>query len=889
MNTALLRHAIENVWCNPGQDRQYVYRLARLTPRWGIRRQYTDIYERIALPEDNTRYHIYQTGRVIPINLGLPTEARCWHRLSDVIEEYSTLLELYTASGIQFPRHNSYFWITPSRNLLIAVPIQERIHDLEDSPLYLRLYDNAYWDSRRNVGGVGILYRGMDVDSEQSLLRFQRQVADLVDEHSGYPYYFVNGRFVQNVSLVTAIEGDTVEFLLDTSIKAMYEFQITEQPTFQSTLDSVNKYILHYEGLGDGIIEYRDDCDLFLYAPGIQDRFMGLTYHRNQDHWLRMVTHKDYSIPIPRLTNFATSFPGDVRHGIDPNRFPENRWESLDGKVLRLYLRHSGYHRPLVPEANRIQELYRLPSQRILAALRGTDSLVDVWRAANLEESQYIQFMSRPAKDLFPVGFNTWDEHPEKDDLQEVVGDLYGYHAAATILAGTPRRPAPLAGTQTPYVDLPWEHQRNGTVFEYDAEGELIDYHHHTAGRYYRPKSEECELIEALAGRGASGNTVVGRDPVEVFDGYDFRVYVRNVSGGVPTSEWRDITFADDRDTYGWFDYVSTPQRWVWSIDNRLEGAVRQSNAFVLYQLNLTKGSGQLQFSIEEKVYRQDIGDYERQIAEIPHGHYDLYLNGKALAEGVDYHIEWPRVVIYNLEYLVESPVQSVVVRGHGFCDQDLQRHPKAEVGFVQYGVLSYNHHYDIHTNKVLRVVVDGQYRHPDSVVFDEDSGTFRMQDVRNGAPYYIQAPFVNFREVYRDDFLARAKDDAIDRQISDYMTEYYPVTNPTNPDFIERPYRVISPFTQKLLHDIMEGWIDQGVVEYDHDHRTIREACQDYHWLLPFDLCNRDYPEIHMNVLPHWYDDPVELNIYQYRFLVRALEAHLNTPPDLAAFVKVI
>jgi hypothetical protein len=888
MNTALLRHAIDNIWCNPGMDRQFVYKLARLTPRRGVQRQYTDIYERIPLPVEGVRYHIYQTGRVVPLNLGLPTDIRQWHRLDSTVEGHKTLMELYTASGIQFPRFNSYLWITPSRNLLFAVPINERVHELEDSPLYLRLYDNAYWTSERSDGERFLFCRGLHVTNDQALLAFQRKVRDIVDEYGGYPYYFVNGRFVNNISLVSATDGDVVEFVLDGSIKAMHEFVIEDLPTFQSELDEMNKYLLHYPGEGDGIIEYRDDCDLFVYQPGVQNRFMGLTYHRNQDHWLRMVTHKDYSIPVPRLTNFVTSFPGDYRHAVDPNRFDRGRWESLSGKVLRLYLRHSGYHRPLVPEANRLQELYKLPEHRIVAALRGTDSLVEVWTAKHLERSAYIQFMSLPAREVYPIGYMTHEDNEQKVLLQEMVGEAYGYYAAGKVLADTPKRPAPLPGTTTPYVSLPWEHQRNSTLFEYNAEGELLGYHLHTGGVLHQPRFAGCQLVEGMAGRGGGGNTVIGRDPVELATGYDFRLYVRPMFGGVATGPWEDITFAEDRHEYGWLDDVSVPHRWVWTLPSGQQGVVRQDNAFVLYALNLIKGDGHLRFSIEEKVFDQTSGDFQRQIAEIPHGQYDLFLNGRALAEDIDFIINWPEVVIFNTEYLNEDDQQQVMVRGYGFCQADLTRHPKTEVGFVTYGVLSHNHHYDIHSNRVLRVIVDGRYRHPDDVIFDEDDGTFQMEGVRNGAPYYIQTPFINFREVYADDYVAREKDEEINRQVSNYLTEYFPQPAPEDPNFIDRPYRVISPFTNKLIHDLREGWFYPPGIEGDYSHHQVREWCEPYRWLLPFDLCNRQYDEIHINVIPHWHPGPISLTLYQYRFLVRALEAHLNNPPDLSAFVNI-
>ncbi len=560
MNEYLLRHAVDNIWCNPEQDRQYTYRLARLTPKRGVRHTINLFYERLVLPTQTDTYHVYQIGQVLPRRVGIPPNKRQWMSLAYLANDHLLHTDLYTNDGIQFPRFESYVWITPSRNLIVAVKINPRIHDLEAADLYLRLYHNAYFQSERSDGSAYLITDGMRVKSDNDLLIFQRDLKKLIDERGGYPHYYVNGRFVKNISIVTAGVDDVVEFVLDGSIKRMVEFEINELSEFVSTLDSERKYILHYDDPSVNTIEYLDDVDLFMIQPGIQGRFTGVWYHHNEGHWLRMLTHKDYSIPVERLESFVQVHPTDPRHQLMPDRWPADKWSTLSGMRLRLYIRHSGYERPLVPDAHRIQELYRLSSDRIVGAMTGTDATLDLWRAENLETCPYVRFMSAGPEVVYPITYGRFTAtHPDKEDAQAFVGDVYGYHAAATFLAGTPSDVYVMDGRK--YADLAFEHQLNSTVFEYDAAGVLLGYHHHLNGTYYMPRHGDTVRVEALTGKGSySSNVTYGNDPVDITYGHNFRVFIQEVWGGVRYGDWVDITDLPNRGDYGYLDNTAEPQ-----------------------------------------------------------------------------------------------------------------------------------------------------------------------------------------------------------------------------------------------------------------------------------------------------------------------------------------
>jgi len=883
MNAQLLRHAIANVWCNPAQDRQFVYKLAQLTPRYGTRDHLRLYYEHLRMPTPKIKYHVYQIGHALPKALGLPLKTQQWLRLSELANTELLHTELYVESGIQFPRFSSYIRLTKNRNVIVAVPINPRVHDLEDHTLYLRVYSNAFFNSPRSEGRRHLKVGGAVVETQDDLIALQRELRLTMDALGGWAYHFVNGRLVQSISLTTAAVGDVVEYVIDGSIKRRVVFKINSLKSFHSTLDAAKKYILHYTDPSVQQIEYLDDVDVFLVKPYIQDRYMGVTYHRNEIDWLRMLTHKDYSIPSHRLDEFVNIHPIDTRSLENTERWPTDEWTTLVGMELHMYIRDSGYDRPLMAEANRIQDLYSLSSSKILQALTGTQSTVPFWRAERLEQSEYVRFMSALPREVHPLTYNDVDvTSEEKQNAQEFVGRAYGYHAASVYLSDTPSVVKEADGRR--YAELAYTHHKNATVFEYDGDGLLLGRHHHVFGEQYPTRNTAAELVEAITGYGSvRSDTVYGSAPVTLTQGHNHRAYVKRMWKNEPRGEWVDVTHNPD---YGHVDRSAVPARWVWAVDHVTHyGAVRQDSGFFCRNLTLDQHSGYFGFSL---MALETHNGYTAEVAlEIPYDTLDVFLNGRSLIENLDYVVHWPRVVLCNYEY-VQPGDQTVLVRAYGMANSDLTRNPPANVGFMRYGALSRNHRHDLHENKVRRVIVDGHYRNPRDVVYAEDVGAATLTDERNGAPYAIQTPPTVFRDVFLDDDTARAEDDLRDKAVSDYMTLVHPTPQPTEPDFIQAQYHTYSPFANKILHELLNGTLEYGNLFEQYSDTDFREWCTQHEWLLDYDLCNTEYDTDHVEVYPHWYREPVELPLVEYNLFSRIVKHYLRHAPDVSAFVKV-
>lgn len=890
MNEYLLRHAIRSVWCNPSMDRQHVYKLVRVSPRFGTHTAYTIDSERYLMPTERDYYMIYQIGKVEPSLLGVPKRYNTWMSLKDIANETALYAELYVASGIQFPRFDVHILITGTKNLVVAVKMNDRVNTLDQQDVFLRFYNNAYFDSERSTQAARktVFVMGGTPKTTQEVVDLQVAMSLAVAARGGVPYYYVNGRFSSELTLSNCSPGDAMELVIDSSIDKYIDFDLGNMPTFMSTLDGVNKFLIHYNDPSVQSIKFYDDLDIFLYKKGGNGgRFLGTTFHRNDGNWIRQLTHKDYSVSIPRLNSFKATYPVDPRFIIDSIKFPEERWENLSDLKMRIYFRQSGYDRPLQPEASRIHELYRMSDTRVVRAMSGLDSTLDIWKAANLEKAAYVKFMGSPPSSVVPIGFNDPDvTSAQKEAAQEFAGSVFGYHVSASIMAHTPTDVKSVNGRRE--ADLPYAYWYNATCFEFDAAGVLLEYHHHAGGRRYPVRNALTVRVESIVGRGGNSlNTTYGKVVVPLDKQYNYRIYVVGIYGGKPTGGWQDITDLPNRSDWGYLDTTGDVPKWTWVYDaTKWYGSVRQDDRFLCYPLSLNKDIGLLRFSVGSYETHQGLTDFK--LLEVPFAQLDIFLNGRALIENLDYVVKWPEVVICNTEYLLPTAMQSLLIRGYGTCNDDLTRPTMSEFGFVEYGLLSNDATYNIHTHKVQRMVIDGHYRDPKTLHFEEDWGVTTVLDERNGAPYSIQTPPMIFRDVFLFDSQARKEDDLRDNAVAAYMGNLYPKRERPYIDTIVKQYAVVSCFANKLLHDLKAGVLAPAGLMDHYSEADIRNWLKGYEWLLDFDLCNRDYNETHVQVYPHWKGAPVGLPIERYNFFKRALKTYLRITPDVSVFVFV-
>ncbi|MNU48727.1 hypothetical protein D3C71_376510 [compost metagenome] len=851
MSDYLIEHALDNVWCTPDQDYQYIYRMAHITGKFGVSRTVDVEWQTIHLPNRKDDFNVYWIGQIHPKLLGLINSWKTWTPFSTVCEQAKMIVDLYNVDGVQIPRHMAYLQVMGDRNIVIAIKRNEIFGSLYHNPLYFRVYSNAFFASERSYKDVNMVkINGYTYDDDRAkLLTFQREYLAWKAK-LGHTYAYINGYLVDDFQPDRVIPGDIVEYVYDSTIRRVVDLPLKNLSTFVSLVDNKRKYLLHYVDDQKVTIDYRDDIDIYLIKKETNGRYRGIYHHKNQPDSLRMVTHKDYAIVVPYVAGFVAATEG---------------WHDLAEITVRLCIREAGWKRPLVDENSRIKELYKLKVKDIPKAMLGLESTVAVWRADNLEAAMYPKVMGARGPDI----------------TRKMVQDAYGYNAISKLVADTPQKVTVLPRDR--FAEMPIGLQTDATCYEHDANGVLMGYYPHTSGKFYSPRNEACRLIEALVGIGSNVlDTIYHQLRSPLNPTYNYRFYKCSMVAGTPSFEW--VTATPN------VDYVIANDEVVWTLDRvRWYTAVRDDRKFLAFNLSITAPDGLYYFPIKVTEKRTD-GNYYEQPMNLPMGKLELFLNGHPLIEGLDYFLNWPYVTLTNREFLVESGPQQIFGRATGFPQDDLTLEAPAEFGFVQNGLLSRNRRFDIRDDKVMRMIVRGRTLTRDKLKFAEDhSGVYLTTEVKNGSPYQIDDVVVPLRGLVDENtYSLRAKSKVTDQAISDYLTLKLPEPVISNPNMIEERYEVFSPFACKVMFDLMSGliWDDQMKAYYgDPD---IKRWLKDYEYLLDFDPCKRDVDTRYVSIHPHHLSYETELDIYQYNFLKRAIAFYLEGKVDLSHFVSI-
>lgn len=855
MYDIMRKYATDNVWCSPwGQDNQSIIAPARLTKDGGDIVSTRFMLGELTLPKRDTYYHLYQVGQISPVILGLFHREPAWSEgqwrsFQDVVNMMPLFVDINSDDGIHLPLQDCYYKFTKERALVVAFPVNPGVDvDMNRNRIYMRFYTNRFYDDLPDgTHSYGSWARGnMEIVNASTILAGWKQ--------EGNVFSYVNGVLVDKVDLLTVKLSDRINLVKDTSVKRVVNLKIRDLIQFRSELDSCFKYLIHYPETIDEAIDFIDDVDVYVTVEKDGQTY-GRYLHHNRQRNLRQVTHRDYSVPVDNVQMLVEALKAQLN-------YPELEFQDAN---VRLYIRNSGYNRPLVFSHDRLHELYKLSDTDVRAAMVGMDSLVPFWRADVLEQSNYIKMMRSREVDL----------------TTEVIEDGFGYNAISKVIGGTPSFGLPYNGKRL--FELPVGLTNNVTVFEYDAEGLLLGYYHVVSALNYVSQDDRCVLIEAVSGQGTHEPCQdIAQQDLAVPEHNSFRLYhCYNNEYGEPLGDWQDVT-----DTGR---YTVENGLVKWEPDSQYSLLMRTDEKFLCFSFEMRAVAGTLVFDLTEK-----LGD-EDYVMPLPCGDLDVFLNGHSCIEGLDVFVDFPKVSLVCKDYLVQpagSAMQQITVRFTGFAENTpdgLKLRKKDDYGFIDHAVLSNNYRYNIRDDKVIRIVVKGRLHHRSEVTFSEEHEGSAIIDELNGKPYQVKDVIVPLKEITSTEtYQMRQLSLARDKAVSDYMTLKLPQPERGAVSAMYERHCLFSPFLSHLINDLNSGQFDMSLIQKEISDQDVLEICKPYEYLLNFDpmVVNNGVDQRYVVIHPHQLTNTIALGHYAYIFIKRVVALYANQNVVLAQHV---
>lgn len=825
----LIERSYKRLWQSPGQDIQYVVAPSRVTPRRGALGKITLGMKEYTLPTRGDWYSVFVFGDLPHFMVGVDEFINKWVSVQAHCNNSNTLISIYDDRGLVYPTFDAYFLYTRDGQVAIALKNHQKTLNVLDDQIYIKWRSSSWFNIPNNlVQGEGIVVQGKVITSRDDVSILSARWLEL-NARPGYLWVYKNGRRISRAHATTLQVGDYVELVWDGSVREVLKYKLKELDVFTSDLDKKSKYLIPNVGYGE-TIDYRDDIDMFIMEHWNENEYDGVYYHHNQEDTIRNVTHRDFSTPTAYVI-------GVIEANV--------RWNLASDLRLEVLIRHSGWIRPIPDVHVKLYDLFRLPHQKRLEALTGEQSLIPEWTASNLESSSFNELMDKSD------GYISL----------ELATRAFEYSAISK-MAG----PVVYERGESNSIRLGALYHYRSTVYEYNAFGKLLGRYLHTISPDYRPHNEHCAYVEVYYGwPGLNMGTVFGKQEQKLDAHSDYRFYIAQKQVGESYDNWVDVTGDESKyqiDDTGKLTWKVSPSSYL--------TAVRKDCDFLDNTIELDRMDRLLLLSIQTDNLYQDRGELKGWL-EIPPGEMDVFLNGYHLVEGIDYYVNWPEICITNIIYRSPTLVNKIQVRARGFCNKDMTRRKLKDFGFVYNRKLLSRDRYFVMEDKVNVIHSNGRLV-PVDWAFENEWERKLLPESYNGKPYQIRNPVIPLKNLVNETTTELLeKSEEIDKRIEDYLTDKLGIEDTELPRDINYKYPVMSPFMSKLLHDLLNGIlpIDEFMTSYSDEF--LLDKLSRYNYLLEYEPTYSGYLSDFMEVHPHPYLKPVEVNVYQYRILDRA------------------
>jgi len=554
MSDQLLQHAVENVWCNPGQDQPGIIQLSFFRRvRGEVQQRIKFAYSELSTPTKET-YDLFFIGQYQISQWGVDALFNEWQSLEVITNATKTLLTVFDRQGYMVHPHDVFLIRLPNARVVAAIRGNTGKRDM-----YLSHYTNAFFSSVRSLNSNEVWVRGVTFDglNMQAVLGILTQAMNL--KAAGVPIrMFESGVEVNVIIPSTLTIGTPITIMRDDSIDTTTYVDVDSLNYRLSGKDNSRKYVIDIGSMDT--IQYHDDIEFRVCRLNADGSLAtGLLFHRLQPNNVRMLTESTYSISIDQINHIRLELgPGNC--------------------FIAVIARKSGYDRPLIFESSKLHELARLPDNFRQLILTARVPTIKEWSFAHLENSKYVSIMRRPIIDASA----TLD-----------VYNAYGYNAIAYYLAPH------MTFSPSPQVSVP-EVYRDGSVVQY-GEGITVNAINGNPTFDVDTETTAVEFYQNKLQPNAMDYYNVASIPKTTAE---VRFYIRNKTA----QDWIDITHAvtwtTDGDTMV-HDYQNPLNYWAIRVDgNGLHRQFTITEDRGIYTVPLIDDNGTIELPYKDVVVR---------------------------------------------------------------------------------------------------------------------------------------------------------------------------------------------------------------------------------------------------------------------------------------------
>lgn len=854
------RFGLENIYCSSRQDRQFAFKMVRVTKAKFPVKRIAQVYSvSKPLPDNTSSYHVFVIGNIPPMLLNLLRQNRDWYRdywvnLKDDINERNYIGQIYNDDGVMFPREYIHYSFIDESSLIIAIKADvniKRKFDI-DSFKYFRVYSNSYFNTLEYNGlpvknGIKIHCGEVAINAEK--VSYQNLITNY-KVNGGDVIIYVNGYYTDNLNL-NIPDYSYVEVIYDQSIISKEKYDISSLRTFDSIKDNKLKYLLFREKIVD-YIQYEDDNEIYISNDN-ELVTKGLYYYEHSDYSSRNVTDKDYSLSSNFINNQAVTLSNLTTGGI-----PD--------KILVLYTRRSGINKPLVYSSLKLHELYKLPQEVERDVISNVNYSLNELRAETLENSDYFKLASANCL---------------RDVTKELCTAAVGYNGIKYYYGYTPS-----VVENDLNISVPMLYSKESYAYEYDLTGLLLQ-RHTTNGPMYTCSSSDVKYVEFLQGITPTHyEKLYTNNETATLRDSEYKILSAYFQGISRISNWEDITNNSLRVSYVNNEVTFNEE------DGKLI-KIHYLDQPLTLDLELPLVDGTLFFPI---YVEEDRGlGVQKYNVDIPYLNLEVFLNGRRLTDKIDYFINYPYISICNKLYLDHTKEkQNIHIRLHGYTLDKAKINSNEISGFVNNGVLTRNNYYDIRDDKVFSVFIKGKLYNRSNVIFAENDNTVRAVHPFNGLPYSVVEHQTLVKDVCGLDSLPiYEKNKEIDIKISQLYNNIFPEPDMNQFNTISDHWYLFSPIVAKIIYDMLDGNISPSLYMTPYNDETIHNLLNENPYKLIYDMdpIRKELPYSIVELHPTPYGDIVSLSLHQYRFITNVIRIITNGKPErinISGYVSV-